>query len=248
MHDESTIIEGRNAVLETLRSDTTVERIFVLKSSFDGPIHTILREAKKQGIRTDLVDKSRLDEISPDKKHQGVIAYVAAFSYSTVDDILEKSEEKGTDPFIFILDEIEDPHNLGAIIRTANMAGADGVIIPKNRAVGLTASAVKASAGAIAYTPVAKVTNLSRTIDELKDKGIWVYACDMDGESIYKTALTGPLALVIGNEGKGISKLVKEKCDAVVSIPTFGDIDSLNASVSCGVVAFEAVRQRLAKK
>lgn len=248
MHDESTIIEGRNAVLEALRSDTTVERIFVLKSSFDGPIHTILREAKKQGIRTDLVDKARLDEICPDKKHQGVIAYVAAFSYSTVDDILEKAKEKGTDPFIIILDEIEDPHNLGAIIRTADMAGADGVIIPKNRAAGLTASAVKASAGAIAYVPVAKVTNLSRTIDELKEKGVWIYACDLDGESIYKTALTGPLAIVIGNEGKGISKLVKEKCDAVVSIPTFGDIDSLNASVSCGVVAFEAVRQRLEKK
>lgn len=248
MHDESTIIEGRNAVIEALRSDVTVERIFILKSSYDGPIQTIIREAKKQNIRTDFVAKSRLDEICPDRKHQGVVAYTAAFSYSTVDDILSRSEEKGTDPFIFILDEIEDPHNLGAIIRTADMAGADGVIIPKNRAAGLTASAVKASAGAISYIPVAKVTNLSRTVEELKDKGIWIYACDLDGESIYRTSLTGPIAIVIGNEGRGISKLVKEKCDAVVSIPTFGDIDSLNASVSCGVVAFEAVRQRLAKK
>ncbi|MDD6429440.1 MAG: 23S rRNA (guanosine(2251)-2'-O)-methyltransferase RlmB [Lachnospiraceae bacterium] len=247
MRDKSTVIEGRNAVIEALRSDITVERVFILKTSTDGPVNTIIREARKQDIRIDFVDKSRLDEICPDRKHQGVAAYVAAFSYSTVFDILKISEEKGKDPFIFILDEIEDPHNLGAIIRTANMCGADGVIIPKNRAAGLTATAMKASAGAVAYTPVAKVTNLSRTIDELKEKGIWVYGLDMDGESIYRTALTGPLALVVGNEGKGISRLVKEKCDAILSIPTFGDIDSLNASVACGVVAFEALRQRIGR-
>ena len=178
-------------------------------------------------------------------KHQGVIAYAAAYDYASVDDILEKAEQKGEAPFIIILDDIEDPHNLGAIIRTANLAGAHGVIIPKHRAAGLTATVVKASAGAINYTPVAKVTNISKTIDELKDKGLWFVCADMGGTTMYDLDLRGPIGLVIGNEGKGVSRLVKEKCDFVASVPMFGDIDSLNASVATGVLAYEIVRQRL---
>lgn len=180
-------------------------------------------------------------------KHQGVIAYAAAYDYASVDDILEKAEQKGEAPFIIILDDIEDPHNLGAIIRTANLAGAHGVIIPKHRAAGLTATVVKASAGAINYTPVAKVTNISKTIDELKDKGLWFVCADMGGTTMYDLDLRGPIGLVIGNEGKGVSRLVKEKCDFVASVPMFGDIDSLNASVATGVLAYEIVRQRLQK-
>ena len=178
-------------------------------------------------------------------KHQGVIAYIAAFEYATVDDILKKAEDKGEPPFVVILDDIEDPHNLGAIIRTANLAGAHGVIIPKHRAAGLTATAVKASAGAVSYTPVAKVTNISKTIEELKDKGLWFVCADMGGTTMYDLDLKGPIGLVVGNEGKGVSRLVKEKCDFIASIPMFGDIDSLNASVATGVLAYEIVRQRM---
>ena len=191
--------------------------------------------------------RQRLDQMSETGKHQGVIAYAAAYDYASVDDILEKAEQKGEAPFIIILDDIEDPHNLGAIIRTANLAGAHGVIIPKHRAAGLTATVVKASAGAINYTPVAKVTNISKTIDELKDKGLWFVCADMGGTTMYDLDLRGPIGLVIGNEGKGVSRLVKEKCDFVASVPMFGDIDSLNASVATGVLAYEIVRQRLQK-
>lgn len=210
-------------------------------------MNTVIREAKKHDTIINYVKKERLDQMSETGKHQGVIAYAAAYDYASVDDILEKAEQKGEAPFIIILDDIEDPHNLGAIIRTANLAGAHGVIIPKHRAAGLTATVVKASAGAINYTPVAKVTNISKTIDELKDKGLWFVCADMGGTTMYDLDLRGPIGFVIGNEGKGVSRLVKEKCDFVASVPMFGDIDSLNASVATGVLAYEIVRQRLQK-
>ena len=248
MRYEELTIEGRNAVLEAFRSGKTIDKVFVLEGCQDGPIKTILREAKKHGTMVKFVSKDRLDNMSETKKHQGVIAYAAAYNYATVEDILAKSEENGEPPFIFLLDGIEDPHNLGAIIRTANLAGAHGVIIPKNRAVGLTATVAKTSAGALNYTPVAKVTNLSATMKELKKQGLWFVCADMDGEVMYRQNLTGPIGLVIGNEGDGVSKLVRENCDFTASIPMKGDIDSLNASVAAGVLAYEIVRQRLQKK
>ena len=211
----------------------------------DGPVRTIAREARKKDTIINYVSKERLDQLSETHAHQGVIAQVAAYEYSTVEDILAKAEEKGEPPFLILLDNVEDPHNLGAIIRTANLAGAHGVIIPKRRAVGLTSTVAKTSAGAINYTPVAKVTNLVRTMEELKQKGIWFVCADMGGESMYRMNLTGPIGLVIGNEGEGVSRLVREACDFTASIPMKGDIDSLNASVAAGVLAYEIVRQRL---
>ena len=240
-------IEGRNAVLEAFRSGKCVDKLFILDGCQDGPVRTIAREARKTDTIINYVSKERLDQLSETHAHQGVIAQVAAYDYSTVDEILTRAEEKGEAPFLIILDNVEDPHNLGAIIRTANLAGAHGVIIPKRRAVGLTSTVAKTSAGAINYTPVAKVTNIVRTIEELKEKGIWFVCADMGGESMYKLNLTGPIGLVIGNEGEGVSRLVKETCDFVASIPMKGDIDSLNASVATGVLAYEIVRQRLAK-
>ena len=237
-------IEGRNAVIEAFRSGKPIDKIFMLDGCQDGPIMTIKREAKKHNVLIKYVTRDRLDQLSETGKHQGVIAYGAAYEYAEVVDILAKAREKDEEPFIFLLDNIEDPHNLGAIIRTANLAGAHGVIIPKNRAVGLTATVAKASAGALAYTPVAKVTNLAQTIEELKKEGIWFVCADMGGETMYKLNLTGPIGLVIGNEGSGVGRLVKDKCDFVASIPMKGDIDSLNASVAAGVLAFEIVRQR----
>ncbi len=243
---ESRIVEGRNAVLEAFRSGKTIDRLFILDGCKDGPVQTILREAKKhKDTVISFVKKERLDQLSETGKHQGVIAYAASYEYAEVEDILNKAREKGEDPFVIILDNIEDPHNLGAIIRTANLAGAHGVIIPKHRAVGLTATVAKASAGAINYTPVAKVTNIAQTIEELKDKGLWFVCADMGGDTMYKLNLKGAIGLVIGNEGSGVSRLVKEKCDMIASIPMKGDIDSLNASVAAGVLAFEIVRQRL---
>lgn len=241
------MIEGRNAVLEAFRSGKCVDKLFILDGCQDGPVRTIAREARKHDTIVKFVPKERLDSMSETGAHQGVIAQVAAYDYSTVEDILKKAEEKGELPFIILLDNIEDPHNLGAIIRTANLAGAHGVIIPKHRAVGLTATVAKTSAGALNYTPVAKVANLGQTIDELKEKGIWFVCADMDGEVMYRQNLTGPIGLVIGNEGNGVSRLVKEKCDFTTAIPMNGDIDSLNASVAAGVLAFEIVRQRMAK-
>lgn len=241
------VIEGRNAVLEAFRARKTVDKLFVLEHIKESSMNAILREAKKQDTVIHYVKKERLDQMSETGKHQGVIAYIAAYEYATVDEILKKAEEKGELPFVVILDDIEDPHNLGAIIRTANLAGAHGVIIPKHRAAGLTAAAVKASAGAINYTPVAKVTNISKTIEELKDKGLWFVCADMDGTTMYDLDLTGAIGLVIGNEGKGVSRLVKEKCDFVALVPMFGDIDSLNASVAAGVLSYEIVRQRISK-
>ena len=244
MHSNEQSIEGRNAVMEAFRSGKTIDRLFVQEGLKDGPVMSILREAAKQETIVTRVSKDRLDEMSESGHHQGVIARAAAFSYASVEDILENARKKGEDPFIFLLDDIEDPHNLGAIIRTANLAGAHGVIIPKRRAAGLTASAVRASAGAVHYTPVAKVTNLSRTIDDLKKEGLWFVCADMDGQVMYDVSLTGPVGLVVGNEGGGVSRLVSEHCDLTASIPMNGDIDSLNASVAAGVLAFEIVRQR----
>lgn len=240
-------IEGRNAVLEAFRSGKCVGKLFILDGCQDGPVRTIAREARKTDTIINYVSKERLDQLSETHAHQGVIAQVAAYDYSTVDEILARAEEKGEAPFLIILDNVEDPHNLGAIIRTANLAGAHGVIIPKRRAVGLTSTVAKTSAGAINYTPVAKVTNIVRTIEELKEKGIWFVCADMGGETMYDLDLTGPMGLVIGNEGEGVSRLVREACDFTASIPMKGDIDSLNASVAAGVLAYEIVRQRLAK-
>ena len=244
-HGNENMIEGRNAVLEPFRSGKPVDKLFVLDGCQDGPVRTIVREAKKHDTLVQFVDKERLTQLSQTGRHQGVIAYTAAYEYAQVEDMLALAKERGEDPFLILLDDIEDPHNLGAIIRTANLAGAHGVIIPKRRAVGLTATVAKTSAGAINYTPVAKVTNLTKTMKELKEKGLWFVCADMGGESMYKLNLTGPIGLVIGNEGEGVSRLVKETCDFVASIPMKGDIDSLNASVATGVLAYEIVRQRL---
>ena len=247
MRYEELTIEGRNAVLEAFRSGKTIDRLFVLDGCQDGPVRTIVREAKKHDTIVNFVPKERLDSMSETGHHQGVMAYAAAYEYAEVEDILKIAEEKGEPPFLFLLDGIEDPHNLGAIIRTANLAGAHGVIIPKRRAVGLTATVARTSAGALNYTPVAKVTNMAATIEDLKKRGIWFVCADMGGESMYRLNLTGPIGLVIGNEGEGVSRLVKEMCDMIASIPMKGDIDSLNASVATGVLAYEIVRQRLAK-
>ena len=238
-------IEGRNAVIEAFRSGKTIDKLYVLDGCKDGPVMTIIREAKKTDTIIRYVDREILDRLSKTGHHQGVVANAAAYDYAEVEDILNAAKKKNEAPFIFILDNIEDPHNLGAIIRTANLAGAHGVIIPKRRAVGLTATVAKTSAGALNYTPVAKVTNLSATIEELKKEGLWFVCADMGGETMYNLNLTGPIGLVIGNEGEGVSRLVKEKCDYVASIPMKGNIDSLNASVAAGVLAYEIVRQRM---
>jgi 23S rRNA (guanosine2251-2'-O)-methyltransferase len=237
-------IEGRNAVMEAFRSGRTVDKLFVQEGLKDGPILSIIREAKKDKTIINYVSKERLDEIAEGSHHQGVVAQVAAYTYASVDDILAKAEEKQEPPFIVLLDGIEDPHNLGAIIRTACLAGAHGVIIPKHRAVGLTSTVAKASAGALNYVPVAKVNNISRTIDDLKKKGLWFVCADMGGTRMYDLDLKGPIGLVVGNEGEGVSRLVREKCDLIASIPMTGEIDSLNASVAAGVLMYEIVRQR----
>lgn len=238
-------IEGRNAVLEAFRSGKPIDKLFLQDGCQDGPIRTIFRESNKYDTIVKFVAKDRLDQMSTTGKHQGVIAIAAAYEYSTVEDIMRKARDKGEDPFIFLLDGIEDPHNLGAIVRTANLAGAHGVIIPKNRAVGLTGTVARTSAGALNYTPVAKVTNLKNTMEQLKKEGMWFVCADMGGETMYRLNLKGPIGLVIGNEGDGVSRLVRENCDMIASIPMKGDIDSLNASVAAGVLAFEVVRQRM---
>ena len=248
LREDSRIVEGRNAVLEAFRSGKTIDRLMIQDGSQDGPMQTIRREAKKHGTVVDFVSRDRLDQISPTGVHQGVIAYTAAYEYAEVEDILAKAKEKGEPPFLILLDDIEDPHNLGAIIRTANLAGAHGVIIPKRRAVGLTATVARTSAGALNYTPVARVTNIGATIEELKKEGIWFVCADMDGEVMYRQNLTGPIGLVIGNEGEGVGRLVKENCDFVAGIPMKGQINSLNASVAAGVLAYEIVRQRISQK
>ena len=246
-HVNENMIEGRNAVLEAFRSGKPIDKLYVLDGCQDGPVRTIVREARKHDTLIQFVEKERLSQLSATGKHQGVIALAAAYEYSEVEDMLELARERGEDPFLILLDNIEDPHNLGAIIRTANLAGAHGVIIPKRRAVGLTATVAKTSAGALNYTPVAKVTNMTRTMEELKEKGLWFVCADMGGSSMYDLNLKGPIGLVIGNEGEGVSRLVKDHCDYIASIPMKGDIDSLNASVAAGVMAYEIVRQRLGK-
>jgi len=244
MPDE-TKTEGRNPVLEAFRSGRTVDRLYILDGCQDGPVRSIIREARKQDTMITYVSKERLDQMSETRMHQGVIAVCAAFAYAQVEDILKAAQDKNEPPFIFILDGITDPHNLGAIIRTANLAGAHGVIIPKNRAVGLTATVARTSAGAVNYTPVARVTNLGQTIDRLKEAGLWFVCADMGGEVMYRLNLKGAIGLVIGSEGEGVSRLVREKCDFTAAIPMKGNIDSLNASVAAGVLAYEIVRQRL---
>lgn len=245
MRYEEFTIEGRNAVIEAYRAGRPIDKLFILDGCQDGPILTIKREAKAKQTPVKFVTKERLDQLSETGKHQGVIAYAAAYGYATVEEILDNARQKGEAPFLFLLDNIEDPHNLGAIIRTANLAGAHGVIVPKNRAAGLTAVVAKTSAGALNFTPVARVTNLAKTIEELKKEGIWFVCADMGGTTMYDLNLKGPIGLVIGNEGEGVGRLVKEKCDMIASIPMKGDIDSLNASVAAGVLAYEIVRQRL---
>lgn len=243
--EHTLVIEGRNAVLEAFRSGKPIDKVFILNGCQDGPVRTIVREARKHDSILNFVEKDRLNQMSQTGKHQGVIAYAAAYEYAEVEDMFKLAEERGEDPFFFLLDNIEDPHNLGAIIRTANLAGAHGVIIPKRRAVGLTATVARTSAGALNYTPVAKVTNLAKTMDELKERGMWFVCADMKGETMYRLNLTGSIGLVIGNEGEGVSRLVRENCDFTAAIPMKGEIDSLNASVAAGVLAYEIVRQRM---
>ena len=245
---KSQVIEGRNAVMEAFRSGKSIDKVYILDGCQDGPIRSIVREAKKHDTIINFVTKERLGQLSETGKHQGVVAMAAAYDYAEVDDMLELARQKGEDPFLILLDNIEDPHNLGAIIRTANLAGAHGVIIPKRRAVGLTATVARTSAGALNYTPVAKVTNLVKTMEELKEKGLWFVCADMDGDVMYKVNMKGPIGLVIGNEGEGVGRLVKENCDMTASIPMKGDIDSLNASVAAGVLAYEIVLQGLGKR
>ena len=236
--------EGRNTVLELLKSGRDIDKILIAKGNIEGTIKRIIGEASKKGIVIQEVARQKLDELSQTKNHQGVIAFASAHDYSSIEDILEYADIKGEPPFIIILDGITDPHNLGAVIRTAECAGAHGVIIPKRRSVGLTAVVAKTSAGAVEYMPVAKVTNISAAIDMLKSKGIWVVATDMKGENYFKADLSGPIAVVIGSEGSGVGRLVKEKCDFTVSIPMYGKISSLNASVAAGLVMYEVVRKR----
>ena len=247
-HVRSGIVEGRNAVQEALRAGKTADRLYVQDGLRDPAIGQIVSKVKKQGATVSFVKKQQLDQMSETGRHQGVILQCSAYEYAKMEEIFRIAEERGEAPFVFLLDEIEDPHNLGAIIRTANLCGAHGVIIPRHRAVGLTATVVKASAGAINYTPVVKVTNIAKTIDELKELGMWFACADMGGEVMYNCDLTGSIGLVIGNEGTGVSRLVREKCDYVVSVPMKGDIDSLNASVAAGVLAYEIVRQRMLKQ
>ncbi|MCI8741252.1 MAG: 23S rRNA (guanosine(2251)-2'-O)-methyltransferase RlmB [Lachnospiraceae bacterium] len=245
MRYEELTIEGRNAVLEAFRSGKTVDKLFVQDGCKDGPVLSITREARKQDTIIQYVAKERLDQMSETGKHQGVIAMAAAYTYASVEEILQAAKDRNEPPFLFLLDGIEDPHNLGAIIRTANLAGAHGVIIPKHRAAGLTATVARTSAGALNYTPVAKVTNLAATIENLKKEGMWFVCADMAGELMYRLNLTGPIGLVVGSEGSGVSRLVQEKCDMTAAIPMKGNLDSLNASVAAGVLAYEIVRQRM---
>lgn len=239
-------IIGRNPVMEAIRSGRSIDKILIKKGKYEGSVIPIIKKAKSAGIIIQEVDRGKLDVVAEGENHQGIIAYVSAYEYVTVGDILDRAAEKNEAPFVIICDRITDPHNLGAIIRTANCVGAHGVIIPKRNSVGLNSIVAKTSAGAVEYTPVAKVTNISKTIDELKEKGLWIAGADMDGEEMYKVDLKGALGLVIGSEGEGISRLVREKCDFIASIPMGGDINSLNASVAAGVLMYEALRQRKA--
>lgn len=237
------IIIGRNAVFEALRSDREIEKLLVGKGA-EGSIRKIIGMAKDKKIPIQYREKTALDRIAGVKSHQGVVAQVSPYAYCDIEDILKKAEERGEDPFVIILDGLEDPHNLGAIMRTAECCGAHGIVIPKRRSVGITETVVKASAGAVEYMLCAKVSNIGQAVDMLKEHGVWVVACDMDGQFYTERDLTGSLALVIGSEGSGISRLVKEKCDFSVSIPMKGKITSLNASNAAAVLMYEVIRQR----
>lgn len=247
-NENMSLIEGRNPIIEAFRSGKEIDKLYILDGCQDGPVQTIKREAKKHNTLVRFVKKERLDQLSPTGTHQGVIGYIAAYEYKDIEDMFELAASRNEDPFFILLDGIEDPHNLGAILRTAAQAGAHGIIIPKNRAVGLTATVARTSAGAINYVPVAKVTNITQTIEELKERGMWFVCADMDGERMYDLNLTGSIGLVIGNEGEGVGRLVRDKCDMVAKIPMTGVIDSLNASVAAGVLSYEIVRQRIFKK
>lgn len=237
-------LEGRNPVLEALNNDKTIDKIFVKKGEIEGTLKVIVAKAVEKGIIVQEIDRQKMDSMTKSNNNQGVIALCPAHEYAEVEDIIKKAQDKGEEPFIIILDEITDPHNLGAIIRTADACGAHGVIIPKRRAVGLTAVVSKTSAGAFEYVPVAKVTNIARTIEDLKKAGIWTVCADMNGKAYFNADLKGPMAVVIGSEGFGISRLVKEKCDFTVQIPMYGQISSLNASVAASLIMYEIVRQR----
>ena len=241
---ENSTIEGRNPVFEALVGDLPIEKIYISETAHGSQISKIINEAKRRGIQFKSVSADRLDEISETQNNQGVVAVVSTVSYCSVDDIFALADERGEKPFIIICDEITDPHNLGAIIRTANAVGAHGVIIPKNRAVGVNAVVFKTSAGAAAHTKIAKVGNLTQTINELKRRGVWITGADMSGQLMYDEDLKGSIALVVGSEGKGISKKIKENCDFLVKVPMVGQINSLNASVAASVIMYEVLRQR----
>ncbi|MBC5624523.1 23S rRNA (guanosine(2251)-2'-O)-methyltransferase RlmB [Clostridium sp. NSJ-49] len=250
MHEEirEDLVLGRNAVIEALKSDTTIEYLCVSKGDLEGSIKVVLSLAKDKNVVIKEVDRRKLNEMCGGANHQGVIAKVTPFKYSEVTDIINRAKRKGEDPFIVILDEIEDPHNLGSIIRTAELCGVHGIIIPKRRNVGVTPTVYKCSAGAIEHMRIAKVTNINATIDQLKEEGIWIYGADIDGKDFsYNTNFSGPCALVIGSEGRGISKLTLKKCDVLVKIPMIGKINSLNASVAGGIMMYEVLKGRLTK-
>lgn len=242
--DESFVIVGKNPVLEALRSDQQVDKLLILKDNKDHVLGDIAEKARKQGIVVQSVEKIKLEGLADGQPHQGVAAMMPPFPYSTMEDVMAKAAAKGEEPLVVILDHLTDPHNLGAIIRSANLCGVHGVIIPKRRSATLTAVSVKASSGAVAHTPIVKVGNLTQCIDDLKAKGFWIMAADMDGAPYYKNDFKGKLAIVIGNEGKGISPNVKKQCDYSVSIPLYGDIDSFNASAAAAIILSEAARQR----
>lgn len=243
------LIEGRNAVIEALKSDRSIEQIFIAKGDTEGSVSVILAIAKEKGIVVKEVDRRKLDNMSQTGAHQGVIAQVTPYKYCDVSDILDYADSRGEKPFIVLVDELEDPHNLGAIIRTAELCGVHGIIIPKRRNVGVTSTVYKSSAGAVEYVKIAKVSNLNQTIEELKKKGIWIYGADMEGESYsFDTDFSGAIALVIGGEGKGISRLTKEKCDVLVKIPMVGKINSLNASVAGSIIMYEILKQKMKRE
>ena len=237
-------IIGRNPVAEAIKSGREIDKIIVKKGEIEGSLVPIVKKARNAGIPIIEADRPKLDKLADGGNHQGIVAFCAAHSYAQVSDILKNAADKGHAPFIIILDKITDPHNFGSIIRTANCAGADGIIIPKRGSAGLNEITAKTSAGALEYTPVAKVTNIAQTIDKLKKEGIWIAGAEAGGEVMYKTDLTGPIALVIGSEGEGISRLVKEKCDFLCEIPMYGEINSLNASCAAAVLMYEIVRRR----
>lgn len=241
-------LEGRNAVFELLKSGRDVEKILVQSGNVEGSIKRIVAQASEKGIIIQEVSRRKLDEISQTKNHQGVIALASAYQYAEVEQLLERAKEKNESPFLIILDEITDPHNLGAVLRSAECAGVHGVIIPKRRSVGLNAVVGKTSAGAVEYMPVARVTNIVKTMEYLKKEGLWIACADMDGVDYFDSDLKGSIAIVVGSEGKGVSRLVKENCDFTVSIPMYGKISSLNASVAAGLLMYEVVRQRIFKK